>query len=86
MLYLVKDWFASYPDLSGCFAKHARLITEGRYYAEAWRHFVIDGDVTQLVISVAKIYATDPTYGDKLLALAASSEVLRAINAIERET
>ncbi|MEN6534268.1 MAG: glucosaminidase domain-containing protein [Bryobacteraceae bacterium] len=78
-LYAVRDWFAKYATLAEGLADHARLISEGARYAEAWQQYRQDGDVEDLVKGIAPVYATDPGYADQLLRIMRMPEVRAAI-------
>lgn len=81
-LYKVRDWFAAYPSLAEALADHARLITDGRPYAAAWQQYRKTGDLDRLVLGVAAKYATDPGYGNKLLAIIRMPAVRDALSAV----
>jgi len=73
--------FASFPSLKACFQKHAALICEGMSYNVLWARYLQSRDVTALVKDVAAVYATDPAYAQKLLAVTRMSAVEGAIAA-----
>ena len=60
----VKAKFAAYADMEQCFACRDRLIVGGAVYAEARSHV---GDAEQFARALAKHWATDPQYAEKLL-------------------
>jgi flagellum-specific peptidoglycan hydrolase FlgJ len=60
----VKAKFAAYADIDECFACRDRLILNGPVYAEARSHA---GDAEQFARALAKHWATDPKYEEKLL-------------------
>lgn len=74
--------FAMFPTLAACFVKHAQLITHGEKYARAWDAYRMDHDVDSLIRGVAKVYATDPDYGDKLHAIIRMPEVQAVLNGV----
>jgi flagellum-specific peptidoglycan hydrolase FlgJ len=77
-LYNVEDWFATFAVLGDCFARRAAMFSLGRYapLAAAWR---ASRDLEALVRGIAPIYATDPTYADKVLSLIRNTDVQAAI-------
>ena len=83
-LYSVQDWFACFPTLGDCFARRAALFDSGRYapHAAAYR---ADRDLEALVRGVASVYATDPAYADRLLALIRDPRVQAALSAARAE-
>ncbi len=56
--------FAAYRDMRECFACRDRLILYSAVYAEARAH---KGDPEKFARELAKHWATDPDYGEKLL-------------------
>jgi flagellar protein FlgJ len=58
--------FAAFEDLSCCFDYHARLITGGKPYSQAWAEYRQTHDVLALIAGIAPHYATDPSYAAKL--------------------
>jgi flagellum-specific peptidoglycan hydrolase FlgJ len=83
-LYSVMDWFATFPTLGDCFATRAAAFRQGEYaaLAAAWQ---ANGDTEALVRGIAAIYATDPTYAGKVLALIRHPAVQAAIAAARAE-
>lgn len=73
-LYEVEDWFATFPVLSDCFTRRALMFAEGRY-AEATRAYRETANLEAFVRAVAPVYATDPRYAEKILALACMKAV-----------
>jgi flagellum-specific peptidoglycan hydrolase FlgJ len=79
--YLNGEWirtpleFETYPRLEDCFEDHARLITGGfnparpNVYAPAFRAYLLSRDLEAFVRGIARHYATDPGYPDKLIAI-----------------
>ena len=61
----VQQYFADYPDLTGAFEAHARLLATSPIYIEAQRASTVD----YYVIAMARHYATDPNYASKILAI-----------------
>ena len=74
--------FEAYATLADCFADHARLIQTG-VYEVAWCGYRASprdaSDFDTYVRAVAKLYATDPGYSDKILAEAHSATVQNAV-------
>jgi flagellar protein FlgJ len=79
-LYHVQDWFATFPSLGDCFAHRAALFSAGRY-APLAAAYKAGGSLEDLVRGIAPLYATDPAYADRLLALIGNAEVAAAIAA-----
>lgn len=77
--YRVADYFRSYNSLAECFADHARLVTQGAPYREAWEAFEHDRDVSRLIDGIAKRYATAPDYALKVKQIAAQANVQAAL-------
>jgi flagellar protein FlgJ len=66
--------FQKYPTLADCFADHNYLLTldiRGKYanysYKECLEHYKKYHDLEEYVQCVAKSYATDPHYAEKIL-------------------
>lgn len=78
--YIVKDWFATFATLSGCFKKHGVLITAGNSYSTPWRAYLKNGNVEGLVRAIAPIYATAHDYAEQLLKIMMMSEVKKALS------
>ena len=62
----VPQWFATFPSLTECFVRHAHLITESPRYSMSWENYKAKPDVDKLIAGIAPIYATDPSYAEKL--------------------
>lgn len=75
--------FAAFDSITECFEYHARLITEGKSYAQAWANYLGSRDLQALIADVAPIYATDPAYADKLRSILSMTQ-LQAILALAR--
>jgi len=56
--------FAAYKDMAECFTCRDQLITHGAVYAEARAN---TNDPEQFVCALAKHWATDPNYAEKIL-------------------
>jgi flagellar protein FlgJ len=71
--------FEVFPTLTDAFVRHAQLITAAKPYAAAWAQYIKDKQIHPFIERVAKVYATDPMYGTKLLRILAMPEVRAAI-------
>jgi flagellar protein FlgJ len=74
--------FAAFDSLQACFEKHARLITCGAPYACAWAHYCASKDLVTLVDEIARVYATDPGYAEKLREIISMREVQSAVKSV----
>jgi len=68
--------FATFKNLSDCFVKHAKLITESKYYSKAWMGYKLDKNITKLVEGIAPVYSTSPTYSKDILSLISSTKFI----------
>jgi flagellum-specific peptidoglycan hydrolase FlgJ len=77
------DAFRVYDSLADCFIDHARLLTDGKPYADAWEHYREDPghDLDTLIGAVARRYATDPAYAQEIMTLAHGPHVTASIAA-----
>jgi flagellar protein FlgJ len=72
--------FEAYSTLGDCFTDHAWLIANGAPYRAAWAAYHSPSGLYSIfVLSVGKIYATDPTYGQTILAFSLGSTVQDAL-------
>jgi flagellum-specific peptidoglycan hydrolase FlgJ len=79
---ILKLTFEVYPTLADCFIDHARLVTsETNCYAEAWRRYRLDHDLDAYIDGVAKHYATDDGYAEKVKEAAHGRRIAEAIAA-----
>ena len=62
----VTAWFACFPSMTECFLARDRLITTGALFAEAR---AAKADAEQFTRALARRWATDPAYADKVLAI-----------------
>ena len=83
-LYHVQDWFATFATLGDCFARRAALFITGPYQPFANAYFA-DGNLEALVHGIAPIYATDPSYADKVLSLIHNADVAAALARARQE-
>lgn len=72
--------FAAYDSLAEAFSDHAGIITRGRPYARAWAQYQLDRDVEALARGIAGVYATDPSYAEKVLSFVRHPEVRLAVS------
>lgn len=70
--------FETYDSLEDCFSDHARLIQSG-IYAAAWADYQATGNLDRYIATVARHYATDPSYTQKIIAEAHSGTVHDAL-------
>ena len=70
--------FEAYDSLADCFTAHARLI-QGGPYLPAWRRYQADHSLDGLIEGIARIYASDPLYGQQIKVLAHGPNVAAAI-------
>ena len=71
--------FADYPSLEDSCHDYAWLITHGSPYAEAWRNYQARKDLMALVLGIARVYATDPSYWRLTQAIATQGNVAAAV-------
>ena len=71
--------FATFASLEDCFVAHARLITQGRPYQDAWSKYKTSHDVLALIECIAPIYATAPGYAEMLTSIVQMPAVAAAI-------
>lgn len=76
--------FEKYASLADCFSDHARLITEGAPYAQAWSKYQADHDLDALIQGICPIYAKDPSYTAKIRQEAHGSTVSLAVQLARR--
>ena len=62
----VTTWFARFPSMTECFLARDRLIAGGAMFAEAR---AAKADAEQFTRALARHWATDPAYADKVLAI-----------------
>ncbi|MBI4910992.1 MAG: glucosaminidase domain-containing protein [Acidobacteria bacterium] len=73
--------FADYESLEESCRDYAWLITHGPPYLAAWQKYQQEGDPGDLVMSVARVYATDPNYARLASQIAGQTNVAAAIEA-----
>ena len=62
----VTAWFARFASMEECFRERDRVIATGALFAEAR---AAKADAEQFVRALAKHWATDPAYAEKILAI-----------------
>lgn len=77
--------FADYGSLADSCADYAWLITNGAPYRVAWVQFQQGRDLGALIASVARVYATDPSYAHLAEAIAGQANVTEAIAAASQK-
>ena len=82
--YRVYDWFATFPDLAGCFTKRASLFLHGAYatFAVAYQQ---DRNFEAYVRGMAKVYATAPNYAEVVMSIVKMPEVGEALDLAKEE-
>lgn len=78
-LYIVKDWFATFPTLADCFRKRVEIFSEPGYrqFLETYKE---DGDLQAFIVQIAHLYATSPNYDTLILRIISMPEVTSAIS------
>jgi flagellum-specific peptidoglycan hydrolase FlgJ len=76
--------FATFPTLDACFQKHASLFIQTQTYAAAWARYLISHDLNTLIRQIAPVYATDPSYAEKLLRIISIPEVAASLAAVRK--
>ena len=67
-LYVVMDWFASFPSVAEAFRSHVARLQALPRYSVAWKTFQADGDARGLIRGIAKAgYSTAPDYAEKVI-------------------
>jgi len=85
--YLNGQWesmplaFETYATAADSFTDHARLITQGRPYQNAWGIFLEHRDADALMRIIGPIYATGPTYASQMVQEMHSAAVVSAVQA-----
>jgi flagellar protein FlgJ len=85
ILVELEDEFADYPSLESACEDYAWLISQGDPYQKAWRNYQASGDLSALIDSIARGYATDPQYAGLVKQIAGQSNVATAIQSAQRE-
>lgn len=76
----LEDEFADYDSLRASCEDYAWLITRGQPYRTAWQSYLVDKDVSKLVIAVARTYATGPQYAQLACEIAVEPRVTEALS------
>ena len=71
--------FSTFPQLSDCFKTHGELIAKGFAYRKSFADYAETKDIFKLIVSIAKVYATDPDYASKLINILSMSDVQSAL-------
>jgi flagellum-specific peptidoglycan hydrolase FlgJ len=75
----IDDEFADYDSLDASCQDYAWLITHGEPYREAWQQYQRNKDCAELIVGVARTYATAPRYAQLAEEIATQSNVAKAI-------
>lgn len=70
--------FADYNSLEASCRDYAWLISHGAPYKRVWDAYITTGDVDNLILGVAKVYATAPSYAALLLQISKQENVKAA--------
>jgi flagellar protein FlgJ len=71
--------FADYDSLTDSCRDYAWLITNGAPYQAPWEQYQQGHDLSALIASVARVYATDPSYAHLAAAIAVQANVTQAL-------
>ena len=71
--------FIRFTTLQDAFNWHGALLVKGKPYRDAFLHYLIDGDLNDLITQVASRYATDPHYAVKIRSIIGRKEVQGAL-------
>ena len=77
--YTVWDEFCCYPDLKVAFLDYANLLMTGKHFKASWERFRQHGDRNRYITEMAKVYATDPQYADKIRQLIGGKRLSAAL-------
>ena len=72
---------AAFPSLQACFDKHGQLLSSNKIYGAAFAAYKSSGDPYQFARDIAVHYATDPKYGDLIVALMRQNNIQQAVTA-----
>jgi flagellum-specific peptidoglycan hydrolase FlgJ len=78
------DDFATFDNLAGCFEAHAILLSQQAPYSTMLAKFQATENYPVYVEHVAATYATSPSYGKQLLAVASMHPVQDALEAARK--
>ena len=78
---MLDDEFADYRSLEESVADYCWLISHGSPYAAAWKEYLVNRNIPQLVAGVANAYSTTEDYQNLVNAIAGQSNVRNAIAA-----
>ena len=79
--YTVWDHFAAYPNLIAAFCDYANLLQTGRFFKPCWDRFLQHRDRDSYLREMAHVYATDPSYYEKLKTLITGRRLASALTA-----
>ena len=71
--------FADYDSLEESTRDYAWLTTRSAPYCLPWARLQKDHDLRNLIVAVARVYASDPSYSSIALVIAGQDNVLKAI-------
>ena len=77
--------FGDFDSLADSCRDYAWLITNGAPYHAAWQQYQQGRDLGVLIASVARVYATDPSYAHLAAAIAIQANVRDAITAASQD-
>jgi flagellum-specific peptidoglycan hydrolase FlgJ len=78
--------FADYDSLEDSCRDYAWLITNAALYRAAWKQYQNDRDLNVLITTVARVYATNPSYAHLTAAIAGQPNVANAIATARQES
>ena len=81
----LEDKFADYPSLEASCRDYVWLISNGVPYQKAWASYQATRNLSALIDSVARVYATAPGYARLLHQIASQANVAAAIQAARGE-
>lgn len=73
------DLFADYDSLEASVRDYAWLISHGDSYRLAWAGYSADRDLAGLIVGIANVYSTSPSYAELVAAIAGQANVRVAI-------
>lgn len=80
--YQTPEQFAAYNSVTDSFAAHGQLIAGTNpnwiaHYKAPWEQYQRDGDAYALARGIARIYATDPAYAQKVVSIMQQYDLTR---------
>lgn len=73
--------FRQFSSLQEAFDDHARLLSTGRPYVDAFQQYLTDRDVTAYVRAISAHYSTSPTYFLNISSMMRNSHIVAALDA-----